>query len=225
MNYVDILAPLLLSFKLAGLATALLFVIGVPLAWALSGGRTPLKSALTALLTLPLVLPPTVLGFYLLLAFAPGSALAAAVDRLFGVSLVFSFEGLVAASVVYSLPFMINPLLAGFDSLPASLREASITLGKSGAETLLRVLLPSMKPSIVTALVLTFAHTVGEFGVVLMIGGSIPGETRVASIAIFNEVEKLNYETAHLYAAVLVALMFAILLVVGMVSRKRTGLV
>jgi molybdate transport system permease protein len=212
--------PLLLTFKLAAVTTLILAVIGIPFAWWLSMTQTRFKPALEALVSMPLVLPPSVLGFYLLLAFSPNNAFGKFIDQWFGVRLAFSFEGLVIASVIFSLPFMVHPVQSGFQNLPASLSEAAYTLGKSRLVTFLRVLLPNIKPSLLAGAVLAFAHTIGEFGVVLMIGGNLPGETRVASIAIYDEVESLNYATANFYAMVLFAVCFAILLTVYMFNKK-----
>jgi molybdate transport system permease protein len=169
---------------------------------------------------MPLVLPPSVLGFYLLLAFSPNNAFGKFIDQWFGVRLAFSFEGLVIASVIFSLPFMVHPVQSGFQSLPPSLSEAAYTLGKSRLVTFFRVLLPNIKPSLLAGAVLAYAHTIGEFGVVLMIGGNLPGETRVASIAIYDEVESLNYATANFYAIVLFAICFAILLAVYVFNKR-----
>lgn len=212
--------PLLLTFKLAAVTTLILAVIGIPFAWWLSMTRTRFKPVLEALVSMPLVLPPSVLGFYLLLAFSPNNAFGKFIDQWFGVRLAFSFEGLVIASVIFSLPFMVHPVQSGFQSLPASLSEAAYTLGKSRLVTFFRVLLPNIKPSLLAGAVLAFAHTIGEFGVVLMIGGNLPGETRVASIAIYDEVESLNYATANFYAIVLFAICFAILLAVYVFNKR-----
>lgn len=212
--------PLLLTFKLAALTTAILCLLGIPLAWWLAFTRCRLKAVAETLVAMPLVLPPSVLGFYLLLAFSPQSALGAFLDSHFHLRLVFSFSGLVIGSVLFSLPFMVQPVQSGFQSLPASLAEAAYTLGKSRLQTLAFVLLPNIKPALLSGVVLSFAHTVGEFGVVLMIGGNIPGETRVASIAIFTEVEALNYATANFYAGVLFAVSFVVLLTVYLVNKR-----
>lgn len=212
--------PLLLTFKLAALTTLILCLLGIPLAWWLAFTRCRLKAVAETLVAMPLVLPPSVLGFYLLLAFSPQSALGAFLDSHFQLRLVFSFTGLVIGSVLFSLPFMVQPVQSGFQSLPASLAEAAYTLGKSRWQTLRHVLLPNIKPALLSGIVLSFAHTVGEFGVVLMIGGNIPGETRVASIAIFTEVESLNYASANFYAGVLFAVSFAVLLTVYLVNKR-----
>ena len=212
--------PLLLTFRLAAVTTLILFCLGVPFAWWLAHTRIRLKPAVEAMVAVPLVLPPSVLGFYLLLAFSPEHWFGQWLDRVAGLRLAFSFEGLVVASVIFSFPFLVHPVQAGFQNLPASLTEAAYVLGKSRWQTFLRVLLPNIKPALLSGTVLAFAHTVGEFGVVLMIGGNLPHETRVASIAIYDEVESLNYAAAHLYAGVLFAVSFLILLLVYVVNRK-----
>jgi len=206
------LTPFWLSFKLAGLTTVILFCIALPLAWWLSQTRAKLKPLLEALTALPIVLPPSVLGFYLLVALAPDSWLGNWVETLFGIKLVFTFSGLVVASCFYSLPFMVQPLQNGFESLNRHMIEASYLAGKSRMQTLLYVALPNIKPSLITALIITFAHTVGEFGVVLMVGGNIPGETKVASVAIYEMVEVMEYGKAHIYAAIMLGLSFVVLL-------------
>jgi molybdate transport system permease protein len=212
--------PLFLTFKLAAVTTAILFCIGVPFAWWLANTRMRLKPVIETLVSMPLVLPPSVLGFYLLLAFSPEYWFGAWLDRQAGIRLAFSFEGLVIASVIFSFPFLVHPVQAAFQNLPRSLSDAARVLGKSNWQTFLRVLLPNIKPALLSGTVLAFAHTVGEFGVVLMIGGNIPNETRVASIAIYDEVEALHYATANFYAGVLFVLSFLILLVVYMVNRS-----
>lgn len=209
-----------LTFRLAGTATLFLLFIGIPLAYLLAFTRWRIKPVLEALVSMPLVLPPTVLGFYLLLAFSPESMLGLWLNEWLGLRLVFTFPGLVVGSIIYSLPFMVQPVQSGFENLPIHLAEASYVLGKSRRETLFRVLLPNIKSSLLTGIVLSFAHTVGEFGVILMIGGNIPGETRVASIAIYDEVEGLNYALANQYALVLVAFTFCILLSVYVINRR-----
>lgn len=214
-------SPLWLTFNLALITTALLFVISIPISYFLAFHRTKFSPILETLISMPLVLPPTVIGFYLLIAFSPESAIGSFLENTFGLSLVFSFPGLVLASVIYSLPFMVQPLKSGMMNLPPSHREYALLLGKSPITILKKVILPAIKPSIITALVLSFAHTVGEFGVVLMIGGNIPDQTRVASIAIYDEVEKLNYGGAHFYSAVLFLLSFGVLLLAFSVHQSR----
>lgn len=217
--------PLLLTFRLAAITTLILFIIGIPLAYWIAHTRTRLKPVIETLVSMPLVLPPSVLGFYLLLAFSPQNAFGQWLEQWFNIRLVFSFAGLVVGSVIFSLPFMVHPIQSGMQSLPGSLLEASRTLGKSDTYTLFRVLLPNIKPALLSGAVLSFAHTVGEFGVILMIGGNIPGVTKVASIAIYDEVESLNYAAANFYALVLFAITFAILLTVYVINKKllKTG--
>jgi len=212
--------PILLTLKLAVLTTAILILIGIPLGYWLAYTKSRFRSLLETLVSMPLVLPPTVLGFYLLLFFSPGSLPGRLLESWFDLRIVFTFAGLVIGSVIFSLPFMVNPVKAGFQSLPASLSEAAYTLGKSRTETLLRVLLPNIKPSLLSAAVMTFAHTIGEFGVVLMIGGNIPGSTRVASIAIYGEVESLNYASANFYSLILLAISFSVLFALYIADKK-----
>ena len=212
--------PLVLTLQLAGVTALLLLFIGVPLAWWMASSRSRLKPVAETLVSMPLILPPSVLGFYLLLAFSPQHFFGAFLRDHFALSLVFSFPGLVVGSVLYSLPFMVQPVQAGFQGLPASLAEASYTLGKTRLYTLFKVLLPNIRPALLSGTVLSFAHTIGEFGVVLMIGGNIPGVTRVASIAVYDEVESLNYAAAHFHAAVLLVLSFSILLAVYALNKR-----
>ena len=213
--------PLGLTFRLASLTTVILFLIGVPLAYWLTLTRSKIKYILETIVSMPLVLPPTVLGFYLLIAFSPRSMLGNFLETSFDIRLAFTFTGILIGSIIFSLPFMVNPIKAGLENLPVSLAEAAYTLGKSKTETLLKVLLPNIRSSILAAVVMTFAHTLGEFGVVLMIGGNIPHVTRVASIAIFTEVEALNYSAANFYSLILIAVSFAILLGVHWINRKE----
>lgn len=214
------LSPLILTFKLAFVTTLILVVIGVPLAYWVAFTPRKWKYFIEPLISMPLVLPPTVLGFYVLLLFSPRSFLGSFLDNVFHIQVVFTFLGLVIGSVLFSLPFMVNPIKAGFQSFPKSLIESSYVLGKSRRETLLKVILPNIRPALLTGIVMAFAHTIGEFGVVLMIGGNIPGETRVASMAIFSEVEALNYGNAHLYSSILLLISFAILFVLNMINRQ-----
>ncbi len=216
--------PFLLSFKLALLTTLILFVISVPLAWYLSQTRSKFKPFLEALTALPIVLPPSVLGFYILVSLSQNSPLGAFFDETFGIKLVFNFTALVIASCFYSLPFMVQPLQGGFESLNKNMLEASYIAGKSNLITVLKVALPNIKPAVLTALIITFSHTVGEFGVVLMVGGSIPEETKVASVAIYEMVEMMDYQSAHIYAGIMILMSFLVLLSVyvfnGRQSRK-----
>lgn len=212
--------PIILTFQLAIITTLLLFFLAIPLAYWLAYSKTKWKVLVETIVSLPLVLPPTVIGFYLLVAFSPANAFGAFLNDYLHFQLVFSFEGLILASMIYSLPFMVQPIQAGFNNLPPSLAEASYVLGKSKWTTLIKVLLPNIRPSLLTGIVLAFAHTIGEFGVVLMIGGNIPHKTRVASIAIYDAVESMDYMTANTYALFLLITCFLILLVVYWVNRN-----
>lgn len=214
-------APFLLSFKLAGLTSLILFVISLPLAWWLSQTQSKSKPIIEAITALPIVLPPSVLGFYILVVLSPHSAVGGFFEDLFGVKLVFSFTGLVVASCFYSLPFMVQPLQSGFEALNKHMLEASYLAGKSTLQTIWHVALPNIKPSLITAIIITFAHTVGEFGVVLMVGGSIPHETKVASVAIYEMVEVLEYGKAHVYSGLMVAMSFVVLLLVYVFNHKQ----
>lgn len=213
-------APLWLTLRLALFTTTILLVVGVPLAYWIATTRTRFKPVVETLISMPLVLPPSVLGFYLLLAFSPQHAFGHWLEQWLQVRLAFSFAGLVLGSVIFSMPFMVQSAQAGFQALPPNLLEASRTLGKSDLQTMFRVLLPNMRPALLTGAILSFAHSIGEFGVVLMIGGNIPGVTRVASIAVFDEVESLHYAAANRYAAVLFVVSFAILLIVYLLNRR-----
>lgn len=215
-------SPIWLTLRLAGITTTLLLIIGLPLAYWLSKSRSVIKIIVEAIITVPLVLPPSVLGFYLLVAFSPQQGLGKWLSEHFDVQFVFSFPGLVLASVIYSMPFMIGPIKSALQQLPLSLSQASYTLGKSQMQTFVKVLLPNVKSSILTAIVLTFAHTLGEFGVVLMIGGNIPGVTRVASIAIYDAVENMDYASANAYSLLLFAITFVIVIAV-FIFNKHTA--
>jgi molybdate transport system permease protein len=215
------LAPIWLTLKLATITTLLLLLIGLPVASWLSKGRSIFKTVIEAIITMPLVLPPSVLGFYLLLAFSPQRGVGKWLQDTFDIRFVFSFQGLVLASFIYSMPFMIGPIKSALQQLPASLAQASYTLGKTKRETFLKVLLPNIKPSVLTAMVLTFAHTLGEFGVVLMIGGNIPGVTRVASIAVYDSVERMDYSSANTYSLILFALTFVMVISVFIFNKYQ----
>lgn len=214
------LDPLLLTFKLAFITTFILLFIGIPIAYFLAYSNFKYKYLIEALVNTPLVLPPSVLGFYLLIVFSPDNFLGNFLKDNFDITLLFNFEGLVIGSLIFSLPFMVQNIESGFKSVPNFLREASYTLGKSELETLVKVILPNMKHSILSGLVLTFAHTIGEFGVVLMIGGNIPGQTRTASLAIYDEVESLNYSTAHFYSLTLLIISISLLVAVYFINHK-----
>jgi len=209
-----------ISIKLATLTTIILFCTGIPIAYFLTYSAFRAKIILQALISVPLVLPPSVLGFYLLIAFSPNYFFGHFLDRYFDVRLAFSFAGILIGSIIFNLPFMVNSIQSGLSNLPVSLKDASYTLGKSRMTTLFRVLLPNIKPALFTGIFLTFAHTLGEFGVILMIGGNIPGKTRVASIAVYDEVQALNFDTANKYSVFLLLFSFFILLVVYSVNRE-----
>lgn len=213
--------PFILSFKLAGLTTLILFVLSVPLAWWLSQTSSKSKPFFEALTALPIVLPPSVLGFYILVALSHNSPIGLFFENVFGINLVFNFTGLVVASCFYSLPFMVQPIQGGFETLSKNMLEASYIAGKSKLETIVKVALPNIKPALLTAIIVTFAHTVGEFGVVLMVGGSIPGETKVASVAIYEMVEVMDYTMAHIYSATMVGISFVVLLSVYIFNSKQ----
>jgi molybdate transport system permease protein len=215
------LSPIWLTLKLAGITTLLLLVVGLPVAWWLSKGRSIFKIIIEALITMPLVLPPSVLGFYLLLAFSPQHGLGKWLQDVFDVQFVFSFKGLVLASFIYSMPFMIGPIKSALQQLPASLAQASYTLGKTPWQTFKSVLVPNIRPSLLTAIVLTFAHTLGEFGVVLMIGGNIPNVTRVASIAVYDSVERMDYAAANTYSLILFAITFVMVISIFLFNKYQ----
>jgi molybdate transport system permease protein len=210
----------ILTIELAGLTVALLLVIGTPLGYWLAFTHTRLRPAIEAVVALPLVLPPTVLGFYLLILFGAKSGIGDFWVRLTGETLAFSFSGLVIASVIYSLPFVVQPLQQAFGQMGRAPLEAAATLGASPADAFLTVASPIAIRGFITASVLGFAHTLGEFGVVLMVGGNIPGETRVISIAIYETVESLNYREAHLLSIGLLIFSFLVLLAVYLLNMR-----
>ena len=222
MNFLETLelAPFLLSFKLASLTMLILLFIGLPFAWFLSQTKSKIKPYLEAITALPIVLPPSVIGFYILVALSQNSPFGQFLNNYFDIQLAFSFSGLVVASIFYSFPFMVQPLQSGFESINKNIIEASYISGKNQITTLLRVALPNIKPALLTAMVVTFAHTVGEFGVVLMVGGSIEGETKVASVAIYEMVEIMDYKSAHIYSALMLLLSFTVLLNVYLFNHK-----
>lgn len=214
------LAPLWLSVQLAAVVTVILLIIGTLLAWWLAHTRSRLKSIVEAITALPLVLPPTVLGFYLLVFLSPNSALGGAWRDVTGTGLTFSFTGLVLASVLYSLPFTVQPLQTAFEAIGRNPLEAAATLRASPIDTFFSVASPMAVRGYLTAIVLTFAHTIGEFGVVLMVGGNIPGKTKVISIAIYEHVETLEYAQAHQLSAILLVFSFVVLVAVYTLNRR-----
>ena len=205
------LEAILLTLKLAFITSGVLLFIALPLAWFLANWQSKAKPFIMSVLALPLVLPPTVLGFYMLVAFSPQSALGQGWQSLTGSNLAFSFEGLVLGSVIYSLPFALQPLYSGFSQLDNRYLDVAKTLGFSATEAFMKIVLPLSKAPIVVALGLSFAHTIGEFGVVLMIGGNIPGETQVLSIALYEQVEALEYDSAHNLSIALLVFSFLML--------------
>lgn len=215
------LSPLWLSAQLALITALLLIVIGAPLAWWLSQSTSRWKPALQAIVTMPIVLPPTVLGFYLLILLGPNGALGSWWVEITGSALTFSFTGLVIASCVYSLPFAVQPMQNAFESVSRQSLEAAWTLGASKIDAFFTVAVPLSIRGFVGALVLSFAHTLGEFGVVLMVGGNIPGETRVISIAIYDQVETLNYAAAHRMSLLLIGFAFAILFAMYLINHRQ----
>lgn len=220
MLYPSDITAFIVSLKLAIITTLILLVIGTPLAWWLSRTQSRLRSTVEALIALPLVLPPTVLGFYLLLALSPNGWIGSLTTALNLPSLAFSFSGLVLGSVIYSLPFVVQPLQNSFNGIGQNVLEAASTLGASPLDRFINVAIPLSKFGYLTAAVLGFAHTLGEFGLVLMIGGNIPGETQVLSIAIYDHVEALEYTQAHWLSASLLALSFLVLLLIYSVNRR-----
>ncbi len=212
--------PIFLTLKLAGLTTLILMILGTPLAWWLARSQAWWKEAIGAIVALPLVLPPTVLGFYLLIALGPNSPLGQLAISIFGHSLPFSFTGLVIGSVIYSLPFVVQPVRNAFEAMGHKPLEAAATLRASPLDSFFNVALPLARPGLLTGAVLGFAHTVGEFGVVLMIGGNIPGKTKVLSIAIYDHVESLEWTQAHILSAGMLVFSFCVILIM-MVSEKR----
>jgi len=207
---------ILLTLRLAAVTTFVLLVVGIPLAWWLARSRAWGKELVAVLVSLPIVLPPTVLGFYLLIAMGPDSPLTALIGR----SLPFTFEGLVVGSTLYSLPFVVNPIRNAFEAMGERHWEAAATLRANPLDAFFTVALPLAMPGILTGAILGFAHTMGEFAVVLMIGGSIPGETKVLSIAIFDFVESLEWGKAHILAGAMLALSFAVIFAMRLVETR-----
>lgn len=212
-----------LTVKLGLYTVVILLLIAIPLSWWLSRYQGRAKPFIEAMITLPLVLPPTVLGFYLLLAFSPDTWFGSWYQQLTGKQLAFSFEGILLASLVYSLPFVMQPILTAFNQLGAKYNSAAASLGIPSYKRFFLLILPMIKPAIVSAATLGFAHTLGEFGLVLMIGGNIPGETQVLSIALYNHVEMMDYQQAHRLAALLLLFSFVSLTLLYKFNRKHIG--
>jgi len=214
------LAPLILTAKLAGLTTLILLLIGTPVAWWLANTKAKMKPIIEAVVALPIVLPPTVLGFYLLVILSPQSSLGGWWFELTGQALTFSFSGLVIASVIYSFPFVVQPIQNAFESVGRDIMETAYTLGAKPVDAFFSIAVPLAKRGFLTGGVLGFAHTLGEFGVVLMVGGNIPGETRVVSIAIYDHVETLEYAQAHQLSALLLIFAFTAMLLMYVVNHR-----
>ena len=210
----------ILTLKLATITTIVLLIIGTPIAWWLTRSQAKWKEVIGALVALPLVLPPTVLGFYLLLILGPSSPVGQFATGIFGHSLPFTFEGLVVGSVIYSLPFVVQPVRNAFEAIGERPLEVAATLRASPLDAFLTIALPLARPGLLTGAVLGFAHTMGEFGVVLMIGGNIPGETKVLSVAIYDYVETLEWDKAHILAAGMLIFSFCVILIMS-VAEKR----
>jgi molybdate transport system permease protein len=215
------LSPLFLTLHLAAVTTLVLLVIGTPLAWWLATTANRSKPLIEAVVAMPIVLPPTVLGYYLLVLLGPKGLVGGWWVQLTGDTLTFTFSGLVIASVIYSFPFVVQPLQSAFESVPKGLMEAAATLGAKPFDRFLTIAVPLAKRGFLTATVLGFAHTLGEFGVVLMVGGNIPGETRVISIAIYDHVEMLQYAEANRLSAILLVFAFSSMLLLFFTNRKK----
>ena len=217
----SVIEPLILTIQLAAITTIVLLLIGTPIAWWLANTRRKIKPVVEAVVALPIVLPPTVMGFYLLIFLGPQGALGSFWVSVTGEALTFSFLGLVIASVIYSFPFVVQPLQSGFENVGNGLMEAAHTLGAKPMDAFFSVAMPMAKRAYLTAFILGFAHTLGEFGVVLMIGGNIPGETRLISIAIYDHVESLEYAEAHTLSIILMVFAFVSMLAMYMFNYKK----
>ena len=215
------LGPLFLTFKLALITTLILLVIGTPVAWWLANTRLKLKPLIEAVIALPIVLPPTVMGFYLLILLSPQGTLGSFWVDLTGHALTFSFLGLVIASIIYSFPFVVQPLQSSFENVGHDYMEAAHTLGAKPLDAFFSVAVPMAKRGYLTAFILGFAHTLGEFGIVLMVGGNIPGETRLISIAIYDHVESLEYTQAHVLSLILIGFAFVTMFFMYLFNYKN----
>ncbi len=213
--------PFLVTFKLACLTTLILFVIGIPIAYFIAFSKWRGKAILESIMMLPIVLPPTVLGFYFIFFLGPNSGVGKFFDELFGHSLAFSFQGILLGSIIYCLPFMLTPIINGFRSIPKNIIESTKLLNKSRINALWYVFIPFIKRSILSGVLLTFAHTIGEFGLVLMIGGKFP-ETNVASVAIYDEMTAMNFDVVHSYALILLIISFVLIFLLNLLTRKTS---
>jgi molybdate transport system permease protein len=212
--------PFWITFKLAFLTTSILLVGSIPISYFISFSKSKSKFLLESIVSLPIVLPPTVLGYYFIVALGPRSSIGRFLEDNLGLSLIFSFEGILLGTIIYCLPFMVYPIVNGFRNLPGSMIESAQLLGKSKRSILWNVIIPNNRGSIASGVLLSFAHTIGEFGVVLMIGGNIP-ETRVASIAIYDEMNQMNYEAADHLALVLLAFSFILILAIHFIRNSK----
>lgn len=212
--------PFWITFKLAFLTTSILLVVSIPISYFISFSKSKSKFLLESIVSLPIVLPPTVLGYYFIVALGPRSGIGRFLEDNLGLSLIFSFEGILLGSIIYCLPFMVYPIVNGFRNLPGSMIESAQLLGKSKGNILWNVIIPNNRGAIASGVLLSFAHTIGEFGVVLMIGGNIP-ETRVASIAIYDEMNQMNYEAADHLALVLLAFSFILILAIHFIRNSK----
>ena len=213
-------SPIWLSLELASLTTILLLLLATPIAWWLAYSKHPLKNMISALITLPLVLPPSVLGFYLLLMLGPNGPIGAFSQEIGLGALAFSFKGLVIASVIYSFPFAVQPIQNAFQSIGKKPLEVAATLGASPFDCFFSISLPMIRPGLITAAVLSFAHTIGEFGVILMIGGNIPGETKVLSVAIYDHVESMEFYQAHILSGGMILFSFVVLFLLYSINGR-----
>ncbi|MEM9093785.1 MAG: molybdate ABC transporter permease subunit [Pseudomonadota bacterium] len=220
MDLAELWSPIALTLQLAAVTTVLLLVVSAPIAWWLARSEAWWKEAVAAIVAMPLVLPPTVLGFYLLLAVGPDGPGGAIAGLFGGRTLAFTFEGLVIGSVIYSLPFVVQPIRNSFEAIGDRPLEVAATLRASPWDTFWNVAIPLARPGFLTGAVLGFAHTIGEFGVILMIGGSIPGETKVLSIAIYDYVETLRWQEAHILSAGMVVFAFLVILTTALIDRR-----
>ena len=219
--YFDFIQTIILTFEIAAITTIILLPIGLIVGYYLANCKNKISLIIEVLVWMPLILPPSVIGFYLLITFSPNNFIGKYLLDTMNIKLVFSKEGIIFASIIFSLPFMVNPIKDGFNGIPKSLKEASYMLGKDKLYTALYVLIPNIKSNILLGCITSFVHTIGEFGVVMMIGGNIDKKTRVASIAIYDEVESLNFALAHKYSLVLFLTTFILLLVIFYIDRKK----
>lgn len=217
---IDYITPFWISIKLSVITVCALIIIATPLSWWLSRNKSIMKSVIESVVTMPLVLPPTVIGFYLLLYLGSNSFIGKLWYSLTGETLVFNFSGLVIGSILYSLPFAVQPLQVAFEKIDNRFLETASVLRASFFDSFINVVIPLAKKGYFTAIVLSFAHTLGEFGIVLMIGGNIPGKTQVVSIAIFEQVEQLNYTAAHIYSIIVIFISLLILIILNIINNE-----